>query len=113
MHARADEHMVALVKFAPESDQLREMVMDTIRRRSAGNDGGGLRTNRDRWPFMVAAGVFAELFSRNSALLREVTEVFDKSPHNATAASALAEATLRRPDAAIDRLLRAKAAGVE
>jgi hypothetical protein len=47
IHARADEHMVALVKFAPESDQLREMVMDTIRRRSSGNDGRGLRTNRD------------------------------------------------------------------
>jgi hypothetical protein len=57
--------------------------------------------------------VFAELFSRNSALLREVTEAFDKSPQNATAASALAEATLRRPDPAIERLLRAKAAGVE
>jgi len=113
IHARADEHMVALVKFAPESDQLREMVMDTIFRRGLRNDGRGLRANRDRWPFMVAAGVFAELFSRNSALLREVIDAFDKSPQNATAASALAESTLRRLDPAIDRLLRAKAAGVE
>ena len=113
VHARADEHMVALVKFAPESDQLREMVMDTIFRRGLGNDGHGLRTNRDRWPFMVAAGVFAELFSRNSALLREVIDAFVESPQNATAASALAESALRRLDPAIDRLLKAKTAGIE
>ncbi len=109
-HARLDEHMMALVKFAPESDQLREMVMGTILRRGAGYDGQG--SNRERWPFMVASGVFADLFGRNAALLREVIEAFDQSPQNATAASALAEVTLRRPDAAIDELLATKAASV-
>jgi hypothetical protein len=113
IHARTDEHMVALVKFAPESDQLREMVMDTIKGRSGRNDGRGPRTIRKRRPFMLAAGVFAELFSRNSALLREVSEAFDKRPQNETAASALAETTLRRPDPEIDRLLRAKWVNVE
>lgn len=112
VHARSDEHMMALVKFAPESDQLREMVMGTILGRGFGDDGRGLRSNRDRWPFMVASGVFADLFGRNAALLREMTEAFDQSPQNATAASALAEVTLRRPNAAIDELLATKAVGV-
>jgi hypothetical protein len=111
VHANSDEHMAALVKFSPESDQLREMVMGTILRRGRANDGRGFRSNREQWPFMVAAGVFADVFGRNVALLRKVADAFDKSPQNATAAAALAEVTLRRPDSAIDRLLADKAAG--
>jgi hypothetical protein len=48
VHARSDEHMVGLVKFAPESDQLRDMVMEALRN-SSGDDGRVWRTNRDLW----------------------------------------------------------------
>jgi hypothetical protein len=62
---------------------------------------------------MVASGVFADLFARNASLLGEVTLAFDQRPRNATAASALAEVTLRRRDPAIEPLLSDRASGVK
>lgn len=106
-HLNTCDHIGVLVRFRPESDATRDLIMPIVLTHTR-NHG---RSNGDIWAAMMAADVFADQFSQRPALLQQVIERFSENPERSCAAAALAEVTLRRHEPELEKLLAEKSAG--
>lgn len=103
-HLTLDTQLAALRRFAPEGPVMRELIVSLLKHRGSG------RSSKERWPSYMAAEIFAEHFA--SSDLRQVAiDQLSADPSSECAAAALAEMTLRYPDAAIEKLLAEKTRG--
>ena len=92
--------MSATARFAPNGERMRSMIVRAL-----------TTPNSQYWERLIASEIFAEHFSDDTDLRRQVEEQLVRNPQGA-GASALAELVLRRPDLELEKLLREKTSGV-
>ena len=97
--------LAALRRFAPEGEAMRGLIESLLRR--GGSTAGERLSNKERWPYLMAAEIFAEHFAR-SDLRQLAIDQLSADPSSECAAAALAETTLRDRDAALEALLAEK-----
>lgn len=95
-HLSKYELMSALARFAPNSEQMRNLIIPSL-----------TTSNCGYWEGLIAGEIFAEHFGDDTELSGQIVEYFKCNPKGFGAA-ALAELVLRRPDSALESLLREK-----
>ena len=94
-HVRKHDHIGLLLRFAPDSDAMRDLIMPLLLNENMPELELGL-TNSDVWAGMMAAEAFADHFSTSRTLVKKVSDRFALDPDNSFAAAALAEIALRQ-----------------
>lgn len=112
MHVRDHDVIAAIARFAPQSDEMLAKIRPLLLERGGHGYRGMGRSYGDYWASLATTEIFAEHFSDDTNLKNEIIEVFVAEPRSGTAAGALAELILRKPDAEIHKLLHGKARGI-
>lgn len=93
--------MSAMARFAPNGEQMRNLIIPALTTSNCGH-----------WEGLIAGEIFAEHFGDDADLRGQIVEYFMCNPKGFGAA-ALAELVLRRPDSALESLLREKTKGTK
>jgi len=102
MHLSKHVPMTAMARFAPNGEQMRNLIVPALT----------TSNNRQYWEGLIAGEIFAEHFGEDAELRHQVEEHFVRDPQGAGAA-ALAELLMRRPDPALESLLWEKTRGTK